>query len=204
MNVRSFYIHGNVRLIGTFHGLILVDESRNIVKRFSSEELGNVHIISNITYYNGYYYLGSYDGGLRRINVKQKPGSYIAITRTWNDGDIIKATYPMSLHLEKTPDNPKRAALLYGPVVLAGEKGTEGMQAPAPFSNPQLYNDYYTYDYHVPANLKTSITVNERRLSETISRPDNSVLHFTSKDGESLRPLYDIHRQRYVVYWNLK
>lgn len=140
----------------------------------------------------------------KKVNVKQKPGSYIAISRTWVNGDKIDATYPMSLHLEKTPDNPKKAALLYGPVVLAGEKGTEGMQAPAPFSNPQLYNDYYTYDYHVPANLKKTLSVNEKHLSETISRPDNNTLQFTSKDGESLRPLYDIHHQRYVVYWDLE
>ena len=53
----------------------------------------------------------------------------------------ISATYPMQIKLETTPDNPDKAALLYGPLVLAGERGTEGMQAPAPFLNPALYND---------------------------------------------------------------
>jgi hypothetical protein len=47
----------------------------------------------------------------------------------------------MQIALEATPDNPNKVALLYGPLVLAGERGTEGMQAPAPFSNPALYND---------------------------------------------------------------
>ena len=72
----------------------------------------------------------------KKISVKQKSGSYIAITREWKDGDQISATYPMQIKLETTPDNPDKAALLYGPLVLAGERGTEGMQAPAPFSNP--------------------------------------------------------------------
>ena len=87
----------------------------------------------------------------KKIAVKQKPGSYIAITRLWKDGDRITADYPMCLRVETTPDNPQKGALVYGPVVLAGKRGTEGMQAPAPDSNPALYNDYYTYDYHIPA-----------------------------------------------------
>lgn len=69
----------------------------------------------------------------KKVSVKQKPGSYIALTRLWKSGDRIEVTYPMQVSLETTPDNPRKAALLYGPVVLAGERGTEGMQAPAPF-----------------------------------------------------------------------
>ncbi len=90
---------------------------------------------------------------VRKISVKQKSGSYIAITREWKDGDQISATYPMQIKLETTPDNPDKAALLYGPLVLAGERGTEGMQAPAPFSNPALYNDYYTYNFSCPSTF---------------------------------------------------
>ena len=74
----------------------------------------------------------------KKIAVKQKPGSYIAITRLWKDGDRITADYPMCLRVETTPDNPQKGALIYGPLVLAGERGTDGMQAPAPDSNPAL------------------------------------------------------------------
>ena len=56
----------------------------------------------------------------KKIAVKQKPGSYIAITRLWKDGDRITADYPMCLRVETTPDNPQKGALVYGPVVLAG------------------------------------------------------------------------------------
>lgn len=44
----------------------------------------------------------------KKIAVKQKPGSYIAITRLWKDGDRITADYPMCLRVETTPDNPQR------------------------------------------------------------------------------------------------
>lgn len=63
----------------------------------------------------------------KKVSVKQKPGSYIALTRLWKSGDRIEVTYPMQVSLETTPDNPRKAALLYGPIVLAGERGTEGM-----------------------------------------------------------------------------
>lgn len=139
----------------------------------------------------------------RKVSFKQKPGSYIAIKREWKDGDKITARFPMSLHLERTPDDPKKAALLYGPVVLAGEKGTANMPAPAPFSDPSKYNDYYTYNYHVSAGLKTTLAVDVKHPDKTIKRAGDS-LKFTTADGETLIPLYDAHHERYVVYWDLK
>ena len=66
--------------------------------------------------------------------MKQHPGSYITLDRRWEDGDRIEVTYPMRLAMERMPDNPRKGALLYGPVVLAGVLGTEGMQPPAPYS----------------------------------------------------------------------
>ena len=138
----------------------------------------------------------------KKIAVGQKPSSYIALTRRWQEGDCIEAVYPMQVRLETTSDNPKKGALLYGPIVLAGERGTEGMQEPAPFSNPKLYNDYYTYDYHVPAQLPTTLRVNRKQLGEVLKRVGDG-LNFTTSQGDVIRPLYDIHRQRYVVYWNL-
>lgn len=139
----------------------------------------------------------------KKITVKQKSGSYIALTREWKDGDCISATYPMQLRLEATPDNPDKAALLYGPLVLAGERGTAGMQAPAPFSNPALYNDYYTYDFHVPADLRTSLQINRKKPEQALQRTGKE-LKFVSREGDVIRPLFDIHHQRYVVYWDLK
>ena len=139
----------------------------------------------------------------KKIRVRQEAGSYIAVEREWKDGDKVEVRYPMSLRLERTPDNPDKAAVLYGPIVLAGERGTEGMETPAPFSNPKLYNDYYTYDYHIPADLKTSLSFDERHPEQSLRRKDGT-LEFTSPQGDTLRPLYDLHRQRYVVYWDLR
>ena len=138
----------------------------------------------------------------RKQSVRQKPGSYIALTRQWQEGDRIEAVYPMQVRIETTPDNPGKGALLYGPLVLAGERGTEGMHSPAPFSNPKLYNDYYTYDFHVPAGLPTTLQVDMKHAERTLLR-DGKELKFTTAQGDVIRPLYDLHRQRYVVYWDM-
>lgn len=138
----------------------------------------------------------------KKMPVKQKPGSYISVTRQWKDGDRIEATYPMQVRIETTPDDSRKGALLYGPLVLAGERGTDGMQAPAPFSNPTLYNDYYTYDYHIPAGLKTALPIDRKHPERTLERVGKG-LKFTTAQGDIIRPLYDVHHQRYVVYWDL-
>ncbi len=129
----------------------------------------------------------------KKIAVKQKPGSYIAITRLWKDGDRITADYPMCLRVETTPDNPQKGALVYGPVVLAGKRGTEGMQAPAPDSNPALYNDYYTYDYHIPAGLRTTLKLDVKHPERSVQRVGTE-LKFTTSQGDVIEPLYNIHR----------
>ena len=108
----------------------------------------------------------------------------------------------MSLTLETTPDNCDRGALMYGPLVLAGELGTDGMNGSSPFSDPKLYNDYYTYNYHIPEGLNISLKINPENPAENVHRIGDS-LQFTTDNGEVITPLYNIHRQRYVVYWDL-
>lgn len=86
---------------------------------------------------------------------------------------------------------------------MAGELGTEGMQNPAPYSAPSKYNDYYTYDYHIPEGLPVDLEVEGTHWEKNLRRTGKG-LTFETKEGVKIAPLYDVHRQRYVVYWNLK
>ncbi|WP_133998378.1 glycoside hydrolase family 127 protein [Dinghuibacter silviterrae] len=141
------------------------------------------------------------DGASIRINgksirIKEKPGSYIVLSRRWQTGDVIEVNFPMRLHTVPANDNPNVAAIAYGPIILAGEMGTEGFTGREPYSDPRKHNDYYTYDYHVPANIGT--TLDSAKIRQT------GPLTFEVKDRHLvLRPLYDIHRERYIVYWKL-
>jgi DUF1680 family protein len=48
---------------------------------------------------------------------------YLAIRRTWRNGDKVELQLPEKFYTQDIPDNPDRIALFYGPVLLAGELG---------------------------------------------------------------------------------
>jgi hypothetical protein len=68
-------------------------------------------------------------------------------------------------------------------------------------SNPK-YNDYYKYDYHIPEGLDTVLDVDVEDLENSLRRV--SGLDFETMGGDRISPLYDIHRERYVVYWDIR
>lgn len=139
----------------------------------------------------------------KKLRVRTNSNGYIEIDRTWKSGDEIFVKYHMDLHWEYTTDNKNIAALLYGPVVLAGKLGTEGMKAPAPYSNPKLYNDYYTYDYNIPENIENKAIVKSIKPERSFVKKGDG-LKFISDKGVELEPLFDVHRQRYAVYWKIE
>lgn len=59
--------------------------------------------------------------------VAAEPESYCTLEREWYDGDSITFRCPMTLRRETLPGAPDYAALLVGPVVLAGALGTDDM-----------------------------------------------------------------------------
>ena len=131
------------------------------------------------------------------------PGSYIELKRSWKAGDKVTVDYPMSLHLMPTNDNSKVAAIAYGPLVLAGDMGTEGMKAPAPFAKDQL--DYT--NYNIPNDVTNSLSLKGRKLNDWLTPVPGEPLTFETK-GVVARPItlipyYQIDKQRYVLYWNL-
>lgn len=141
----------------------------------------------------------------KNIVVKNKPGSYININRKWKKGDVVEINFPMSLRVIPTNDDPNKVAIAYGPIVLSGEMGTAGMMSPAPFSDPKKYNDYYSYDYKVPPGITNELKLNRNKLHEYIKPVAGAALTFkTVNEGIVLKPLYDTHRERYVLYWNVK
>ena len=66
------------------------------------------------------------------VPVAARPGSFLDITRQWKTGDRLDMALPMRLTTEPLPDSRQYAAFFYGPVLLAGRLGTEGL-IPADF-----------------------------------------------------------------------
>jgi DUF1680 family protein len=45
-------------------------------------------------------------------------GSYLRISRSWRDGDLVKIDFPFQMRVEKTLDDPTLQTLFYGPINL--------------------------------------------------------------------------------------
>jgi DUF1680 family protein len=140
----------------------------------------------------------------KNIKISQKPGSYVVLNRNWKAGDKIDITYPMSLHLVATNDNPNMAAVVCGPIVLAGAMRREGMKDPEPFAKDQL--DYK--DVPVPDDIITTLNVDGKKINDWLIPVNDKPLVFRTAGVASreitMIPYYQIDEQRHVIYWNLK
>lgn len=61
----------------------------------------------------------------RQLGTSTQKFGWVHLNRTWKNGDVVDVLLPKTLRLEATPDNPNRAAILWGPLVLAGDLGEE-------------------------------------------------------------------------------
>jgi hypothetical protein len=96
------------------------------------------------------------------------------------------------------------AAIAYGPVILAGDMGFEGIESPMPFARDQL--DYKKIA--VPEDIISTLNVNGKSLAEWVVPVKDKPLAFDIVNAASkeitLIPFYQVDKQRYVIYWNLK
>ncbi len=137
------------------------------------------------------------------MQVKTKPGSYLAIEREWKDGDICEVSLPMSLRLESMPDDPECIALLYGPVVLAGDLGDEGLSHEERYgpSAPRLGR---LKPVPIPVFVADKV---EDVLEKVVPVSGDRLMFKTKGIGQpqevTLFPFYELHDRRYSVYWKV-
>lgn len=58
----------------------------------------------------------------REENVAAKPGSYLTLSRNWQNGDTVELHMPFHFYLESVMDQQNVASLFYGPVLLAAQE----------------------------------------------------------------------------------
>lgn len=138
------------------------------------------------------------DGFAVKLNGKSvtqlpRPGSYVELKRTWKTGDTVSLVLPKKLHIEGLADNKRRAALMWGPLVLAGDLGPEQRGA-SPKESPALVTaekPLTEWLQPVADNLGVFRTVGVGRNTDGKSNE----LEFV--------PFYRLHRRTYSIYWDL-
>ena len=131
--------------------------------------------------------------------VESTPESYLTLSRQWKDGDRITVRLPMCVHLRPARDKASLVTLMYGPVVLAGELGDEGM--PEDVCSSQAAHSG-SMDPPVPVLL---VNPSKDPASWVKRVPGRSLRFKTVGVGKpndvTLIPVADLHHQRYTVYW---
>jgi len=139
----------------------------------------------------------------KAMKVTAQPGSYIVVERNWKRGDKVDVEFPFSLRMVATNDDPDVAAFAYGPIVLAGEMGEEGLQD----STPLAHNPKDFANTPVPADIRATLPVKGRKLADWLKPVAGNELEFTTSGlaGAPIKmaPYYTISRRRYVIYWNV-
>ncbi len=131
--------------------------------------------------------------------VSASPGSYITIFREWQSGDRVQVELPMELRTEAMPDDSMLQAVLYGPLVLAGELGDTGLSEEMIIghSGPNLKKH--------PAAPLPLLRAKGREPSAWIQPAGKPLTFQTTGQQQNITfsPFNKVSGQRYSIYWNI-
>ena len=138
----------------------------------------------------------------RRWSQSQQPRRYVSVDRLWHTGDTIEVQIPMRLRVEPLPGRQDIVAMLYGPIVLAGQLGQKGIKPGTDIIvNERTYGDILKDEVEVPtfACKASDVVKNVKRIG------DASLRFRTESIGEphnvELIPYFRVAHERYNVYW---
>ena len=134
------------------------------------------------------------------VRVSAAPSSYLTLSQMWRSGDRVEVRMPMSLSAHAMPDAPSSQAFLYGPVVLAGELGSEGLTRDMIYAKEG--NGYKGDPVAVPELAAASAG-----LESWIVPEGDAPLRFRTRGQSqdvSLIPFHRLQGQRYAVYWKVR
>ena len=150
----------------------------------------------------------------RPVEASASPGSYLTLTRQWRNGDRVEMELPMHLDVEALPDDSQLQAVLYGPLVLAGDLGAEGLSERLIIgpNAPRLQSrsaDAPPPPPNAPPRVP-QIEIPEFRAASADPgswiKPGDKPLTFRTTGQQkdvTLVPLNSIFDRRYAIYWRV-
>ena len=144
-------------------------------------------------------------GGRVRVNGETlpafaTPSSYLVLDRVWKNGDRVDLELPMELSTQSMPDDPGLQAVMYGPLVLAGRLGKQGLTSEMTYGG---YDCELTGQPVDAPDMMGDLKNPASWLEPGGGRP----LTFRSKGQKEtieLVPLNRLFDERYAVYWKIR
>ena len=140
----------------------------------------------------------------RRWTAGPAANGYVAVEREWRNGDRLEIALPMTLRAEPLPGTSDIVAFLYGPIVLAGRLGRDGL-APG---NQIIVNERESGTM-LKANIEVPVLAGDpATLTKRIRQDPHAPLTFRTagvgrpRDVE-LAPYFRLAHERYNLYWKV-
>jgi hypothetical protein len=137
----------------------------------------------------------------KAVDVSAGPGSYVTIARTWQDGDTVTLQLPMNLRTEAMADDRSLKAILYGPLVLAGELTESALDAT--LVRNQMGPDFRK---HAPNTIPSFAAANTD--TNQWIQPTAKPLQFRTTGQQEdvvLKPFYEVPAGKpYSIFWKVQ
>lgn len=142
----------------------------------------------------------------KKVALTQKPGSYVAVNRTWKNGDRVVVEIPMKIISEKLPDQSNYVAFLKGPIVLAAK--TDASEMKGLFADDSRMG-HSPSGRQIPLNEMPKLVASNQDLAKFVKPVSGKNSTYTIADliyqnkfkTLELIPFYRLHESRYVIYW---
>ncbi len=126
---------------------------------------------------------------------------YQGFLREWKDGDRVEIRLPMRLTVEALPRSERFAAICYGPLVLAGALGREGMED-GHFRCQTAAKERVLPWADTPVLLAGGLGEIAARIEPVAGRPLTFRTRGLAHPADvTLVPFGQLHDERYTVYW---
>ncbi len=130
-------------------------------------------------------------------NEAAQSSTYVELNRTWVSGDVVELVLPKSIRLEPTRDNHQVAAIMWGPLVLAGDLAPRRERSSAPdVPIPALVAaDRPIASWIVPTGTRAG-DFRAQGVARVAAQPGTPA-------DVSLTPFYRTHRRTYSAYFDV-
>lgn len=138
------------------------------------------------------------------VEASAQPGGFQTISRSWKTGDKVEVSFPMSLHMHPMPDDAGLQAVMYGPLVLAGQLGIENLTWEQLSADPvETRRNQALRGDPVPAPEFRAASPDPSAWIKTL--PGDTLAFRTSGQARdvTLIPLNQLFEERYAVYWRV-
>jgi DUF1680 family protein len=146
------------------------------------------------------------DGFTVKVNGKMvkeygPAGSYVRLSRKWKTGDKVELELPKALRLESLPGAPGKAAIMWGPLVLAGDLGAIPKRQPR---DEAVATAATAAQWPATPVLVTAASLVGDWVKPLADKPGVFRTAGAGRDRDvELVPFYRLHRRVYAAYWDV-